>query len=218
MNLIGDIHGNYRTFRALLKQMPDEEPVSVGDMIDRGPRSKEVLEFFKDHGKALLGNHEHMLLDHIQLGGVYERELWFMNGGNATLASLNQCSEGSSTDSLIDFLSSLPLWIHMEDLVVTHAPIHQSWKLEDLPSSHPSQRSGLERGLLWNREDPVHRKGIFQLFGHNGCRYRSVQFFIQGMQKQPETAFAACIDTNLGRVLSGMHWPSRKVFVQQYLD
>ena len=45
MNLIGDIHGNYRTFRALLKQMPDEEPVSVGDMIDRGPRSREVLEF-----------------------------------------------------------------------------------------------------------------------------------------------------------------------------
>ena len=42
MNLIGDIQGNYHTLRALLKQMPDEEPVSVGDMIDRGPRSKAV--------------------------------------------------------------------------------------------------------------------------------------------------------------------------------
>ena len=34
MNLIGDIQGNYHTLRALLKQMPDEEPVSVGDMVD----------------------------------------------------------------------------------------------------------------------------------------------------------------------------------------
>ena len=57
MNLIGDIQGNYRTLLALLKQMPDDDPVSVGDMIDRGPRSMEVLEFFRNHGKALLGNH-----------------------------------------------------------------------------------------------------------------------------------------------------------------
>ena len=33
MNLIGDIQGNYRTLLALLKQMPDDDPVSVGDMI-----------------------------------------------------------------------------------------------------------------------------------------------------------------------------------------
>jgi len=33
MNLIGDIQGNYHTLRGLLKQMPDEEPVSVGDMV-----------------------------------------------------------------------------------------------------------------------------------------------------------------------------------------
>ncbi|MEC9337269.1 MAG: metallophosphoesterase [SAR324 cluster bacterium] len=45
MNPIGDIQGNYRTLLALLKQIPDDDPVSVGDMIDRGPRSMEVLEF-----------------------------------------------------------------------------------------------------------------------------------------------------------------------------
>jgi serine/threonine protein phosphatase 1 len=64
MNLIGDIQGKYRTLLALLKQMPDDDPVSVGDMIDRGPHSMEVLEFFRNHGKALLGNHEHMMLDY----------------------------------------------------------------------------------------------------------------------------------------------------------
>ena len=62
MNLIGDIQGNYHTLRALLKQMPDEEPVSVGDMIDRGPRSKEVLEFFRLNGKALPVSYTHLTL------------------------------------------------------------------------------------------------------------------------------------------------------------
>ena len=82
MNLIGDIQGNYHTLRALLKQMPDEEPVSVGDMVDRGPRSKEVLEFFRLNGKALLGNHEHMMLDYFKFifsffasGTLYFRKL-----------------------------------------------------------------------------------------------------------------------------------------------
>ena len=218
MNLIGDIQGNYRTLQALLKQMPDDEPVSVGDMIDRGPRSLEVLEFFQLHGEALLGNHEHMMLDYFKGSGIYVPGLWLMNSGDATLSSLKLERSDSLPGELQDYLESLPLMLLRRGLLVTHAPIHRSWKLEDLPSSHPSQRSGLERGLLWNREDPVHRKGIFQLFGHNGCRYRSVKFFSQSMQKQPETAFAACIDTNLGKVLSGMHWPSRKVFVQQYLD
>lgn len=215
MNLIGDIHGNYQTLLALLKQMPDEEPVSVGDMIDRGPRSRMVLEFFMKHGRALLGNHEHMMLDHLNGGGDYERGLWFMNGGNTTLASLGQ---NSSMDSLIQFVKGLPLWIRMDDLVVTHAPIQRRWEVEDLSSTELLEQNHLERGLLWNREDPVPREGVFQVFGHNGYRYRSVHFFSRHLLKRPETSFAACIDTNLGRVLSGMHWPSRKVFVQEYLD
>ena len=63
MNLIGDIQWNYRTLLALFKQIPDDDPVSVGDIIDRRPRSLKVLEFFQNHGKELLRNHEHMMFD-----------------------------------------------------------------------------------------------------------------------------------------------------------
>ena len=68
--------------------MPDEIPISVGDMIDRGPHSKEVLDFFLQNGKAILGNHEHMMLDHFNGGGEYQSRMWFLNGGNTTLESL----------------------------------------------------------------------------------------------------------------------------------
>ena len=63
MNLIGDIQWNYRTLLALFKQIPDDDPVSVGDIIDRRPRSLKVLEFFRNHVKEFLRNHEQMMLD-----------------------------------------------------------------------------------------------------------------------------------------------------------
>ena len=63
MNLIGDIQWNYQTLLALFKQIPDDDPVSVGDIIDRRPRSLKVLEFFRNHGKELLRNHEYMMFD-----------------------------------------------------------------------------------------------------------------------------------------------------------
>ena len=81
MNLIGEVQGNYLTLQALLKKMPDEIPVSVGDMIDRGPRSLEVLEFFRHNGTALMGNHEHMMLDHLQQGGGYLPGLGYRTEG-----------------------------------------------------------------------------------------------------------------------------------------
>ena len=64
VNIISDIAGNYKTLMALLEKMPqDEEIISVGDMVDRGPRSKEVIEFFmnNENATAIMGNHEHMM-------------------------------------------------------------------------------------------------------------------------------------------------------------
>ena len=200
MNLIGDIQGNYRTLLALLKQMPDDDPVSVGDMIDRGPRSMEVLEFFRNHGKALLGNHEHMMLDYFCDSGNYMPGLWLMNSGDATLNSLGLERSGSLPEILQDFLESLPLVAdpRRTGLLVTHAPLEQS--------------------VIWNREDPVPRDGYFQVFGHNGYRYVRGHFFDTRFMIRPESAHAVCIDTVRGQVLSGLHWPSRRIFEQEYVD
>ncbi len=218
MNLIGDIQGNYVTLQALLKKMPDEIPVSVGDMIDRGPRSLEVLEFFRQNGNALMGNHEHMMLDHLRQGGVYRPGLWLLNGGDATLNSLGLDGEGIRVGSIAEFVGSLPLLIKEEGLVVTHAPIHQCWGMEDIMSDRHLEQSPRERSIIWNRENPVPREGIFQVFGHNGYRYRHACFFGQVFRARTETAFAVCIDTVRGRMLSGLHWPSLKVYEQQYID
>ena len=99
--------------------MPDEEPVSVGDMVDRGPRSKEVLEFFRLHGKALLGNHEHMMLDYFKGTEIYMPHIWLLNSGDATLYSLGLERSGSLPEVLLDYLESLPLLIKEDCLLYT---------------------------------------------------------------------------------------------------
>ncbi len=61
--IVGDIHGCWDEFRALLDQAaldPDDAIVSIGDLVDRGPQSPRVLRFFRDtpNARAIMGNHE----------------------------------------------------------------------------------------------------------------------------------------------------------------
>lgn len=61
--IIGDIHGCYDELQELLDRASiagDDEIIAVGDIVDRGPDSPRVLEYFRTHAaaRALLGNHE----------------------------------------------------------------------------------------------------------------------------------------------------------------
>ncbi|MCA9705904.1 MAG: metallophosphoesterase [Myxococcales bacterium] len=61
--IIGDIHGCFDELLQLLDAMAvtdDDRLISVGDLVDRGPQSAEVWEFFRDRPGAvvLMGNHE----------------------------------------------------------------------------------------------------------------------------------------------------------------
>ena len=65
---IGDIQGCYDELQALLKKInfdPDKDELwLVGDLVNRGPKSLQVLEFIIDlpKVKAVLGNHDFHLL------------------------------------------------------------------------------------------------------------------------------------------------------------
>jgi bis(5'-nucleosyl)-tetraphosphatase (symmetrical) len=61
--VVGDLHGCEETFKALIRQMElkkEDRLISIGDLINRGPRSAEVLDMFcKDRRfSAILGNHD----------------------------------------------------------------------------------------------------------------------------------------------------------------
>lgn len=213
MNIIGDIAGNYKTLRALLKKMPDEEPISVGDMVDRGPRSKEVLEFFMDNGRAVAGNHEEMMLysvlrEEAQPGTM---RIWMYNGGGATYKNY---MDGSG-DLLIpvehvEWLRKLPLYIEEDGLLITHAP-RWSDTYPD-PNVLIPEEAG-KNAFLWNRHVPVRRyqDGV-NIFGHNGDKE------VKWYQDESGQPYAVCIDTSWAKILTGIHWPTMKIYQQEYID
>jgi hypothetical protein len=154
--LIGDVAGQYEALMSLLKSCPDVLPVSVGDMIDRGHDSKKVVDHFRDHGKRLKGNHEHMCVDFIQDRRYYGGGIWFSNGGEATVESYlgeslndleskfweeyedgpaqdfnNEIREKLKATGLDKELDDLPLYFELDGGgIVTHAPIRAGLTLE----------------------------------------------------------------------------------------
>ena len=58
--IIGDIHGEYQTLLALVgKLTKDAKLIFVGDLIDRGSQSREVIKFIRENNhRSVLGNHE----------------------------------------------------------------------------------------------------------------------------------------------------------------
>lgn len=100
---IGDIHGCASALEALLavvRPSGDDVVVTLGDYVDRGPRSRDVLERLIALAKTtrlfpLLGNHDQMMLD--ARSGDPEK-LWWIDDetfGARTLASY--ASGGAAT-------------------------------------------------------------------------------------------------------------------------
>ena len=99
---ISDIHGCYQTFIDLLAQLnltKEDELYLLGDLIDRGPNSKgvidHVMQMQEDGYKVtvLMGNHEYMFLQAIDETIPYcwdwrRYQLWIKNGGITTMMIL----------------------------------------------------------------------------------------------------------------------------------
>lgn len=140
--IIGDIAGNYDPLLKLIekahKVYPKAIPFSLGDMCDRGPKSKDVILYFKENGIALMGNHEHMLLDFYHENGFYDDDIWFYNGGGATARSLAPNKKSLSREEARAAIKDSGIVEYLENLIyffetaprddglralITHAPL-----------------------------------------------------------------------------------------------
>ena len=87
--VIGDVHGRIDLLTTLVEAVPhDMSVICVGDLVDRGDHSKEVLEFVMQHDRiaSLMGNHEQLMLNFLKSPETQGRR-WLRNGGLQTLAS-----------------------------------------------------------------------------------------------------------------------------------
>ncbi|MBD2162923.1 serine/threonine protein phosphatase [Calothrix membranacea FACHB-236] len=123
--VIGDVHGHYEGLMTLLKAIApssNDQLYFLGDLIDRGPQSAQVVNFVKDNNyPCLLGNHEQMLLNVLTKGGANSTpamQAWLYSGGQATIASYQ---EATIPQEHIDWFQALPTYIDLGDVWLTHA-------------------------------------------------------------------------------------------------
>ncbi len=123
---IGDVHGYYDGLMTLLEAIApgsDDQVYFLGDLIDRGPQSAQVVSFVKQSSyHCLLGNHEQMLLDVRALvgGTTVVEQAWLYSGGYATVTSYK---EGSIPQEHLDWMLSLPTHLDLGDIWLAHAGI-----------------------------------------------------------------------------------------------
>lgn len=166
---IGDIHGEIRLLNSLLDHIlgfHPEQLVFVGDYIDRGPHAREVVDRLMGLEvpvACLMGNHEMMMLNAMEnLGyGQSAVELWYYNGGEATLQSFGFSSFFSFQSEMdpvyLDFFHQLKMSqvVEVNDrltLLGTHAGISPAIPVNDQITM--KDYKALDRYLLKKHIDP----------------------------------------------------------------
>jgi serine/threonine protein phosphatase 1 len=146
---IGDIHGCAKALAALIAAIDpteDDVIVALGDYVDRGPESRAVVDLLIDlidrcQLIPLLGNHEAMMLDSIELPEV--RQHWYRVGGRETVASYGGCLDEIPFEHLV-FLRGLNRYHETDAHLFVHANYDARLSLDQQP----------DRLLLW--EHVVH--------------------------------------------------------------
>jgi serine/threonine protein phosphatase 1 len=145
---VGDIHGMYGALVKVLEWVESASHSScrvvfLGDYIDRGPQSREVIELLMagprregDEWVCLKGNHEDMMLECHD--GTAPWRWWVDNGGETALKSWG----GSVPGDVLAWCRGLPLKFETEHHFYVHAGANPDYLLT-------RQR---KNDMLWIRE------------------------------------------------------------------
>ena len=194
---IGDIHGELGLMDRLLAAIMDFDPqeiIFVGDYIDRGPNSREVVERImelKIPAACLMGNHELMMLSALEdlAFGYNPMELWYYNGAEATLQSFGFSGFFSLQSGIeprfLEFFRNLRLSHVVEAgggmrILATHAGVSPAIPLADqlllkdyldLQQYIRDKQVDLGESFLWTRESFLNSpaslwKGYTVVYGH----------------------------------------------------
>jgi serine/threonine protein phosphatase 1 len=162
---VPDLHGRYDLLRAAIDKIAHDSQghlasvVTLGDYVDRGPNSRQIIELLINWPSselklvALKGNHEAMMWECCK--NLSEMSWWMGNGGDQTVLSYCQSAAGLDDVSCIpaahlDWIASLPLMHVDQHRIYVHAGVDPAVALH--------QQS--EQTLLWKRYPKMFAKGF----------------------------------------------------------
>jgi len=168
--VVGDIHGCFDKLCALMDKIPlndkQDQLIFIGDYIDRGSSSFDVVKYLIDLKKRvpgtifIKGNHEDMLQNYLDGS---DRFTYQLNGGQQTLDEYLNRSDNKDAFPIpsqhLDFINSLQLYYQTDDYIFVHAGLREKVPLE----------SQDKMDLLWIRDEFIHSDFDFGkrvIFGH----------------------------------------------------
>jgi serine/threonine protein phosphatase 1 len=239
---IGDIHGDLAGLQRVFKQFPPldatDTVVFIGDYVDRGPASAQVIEFVRKLETdgparivALRGNHEDAWLRVITMGWPE----FVQPPGNGCLAAMRSFTGGPPSGpedlpkpeeektllsgaffprDVVEWMSKLPHWHEDEHAIYVHAGLPRG------PSGfmHPSQvHSPLT--LLWMRDEDFFRnyRGKLVVFGHTATAYLPPEISTYTPEDPLDIWAGPCcvgLDTGAGKggFLTAIELPAMRVY------
>jgi serine/threonine protein phosphatase 1 len=203
---IGDIHGCSRALDALLALVApraEDQVITLGDVVDRGPDSYSVLESLLGLRRtcnlvALRGNHELMMLCARQSGS--DNRVWLACGGAETLASYARGGKpGTFADVPAhhwDFLEKQCVsWHETDSHFFVHANAHPEVPLDEQPDYllywEPFEKTAPHAsGKIMVCGHTQQRTGVPRNLGHAIC----LDTWAYG------DGWLTCLDTTTGRI------------------
>lgn len=206
--IIGDIHGCYHTFVELYNKIKESYPeipiYSVGDFIDRGHFSYEVINFVIENKiRFTPGNHDYMMYHFFKDSQSVFAHSWVFNGSESTLASYEKVE--AAIFNHIEFIRRAPLYFNLDDCFICHAGISAHYR-KIIPPDYLNDLDSLssiiygdyssDHGVLWTR-DSLLNLGKLQVVGHT--TQREITYVDEANAVYIDTG--ACVGNKLSAVI-----------------
>lgn len=159
--VIGDIHGCYDEFIELTKQIgitDNDLIISLGDIVDRGPKSVELFAYFKSRKNSLvlMGNHERKHLNGILSYSQEIVKVQFQDKYN----------------EFLDWLKTLSYFYETESAIIVHAFFEHDKKLHEQKEEVLAGTTSGSRYLETKYEEGKYWSDFYQgekpiIYGHH---------------------------------------------------
>lgn len=248
---ISDPHAHYNTLISLIESIRKIHPTTpifiLGDMIDKGKRAKDLIDFVMstENVYALLGNHDHLMIVESRPYWKRYESLWLYNNGDMTHRSYggkwkiqNRDDNRLSFYKHLNWIKTLPLVVNFpniiingKELVLSHSGLDKSVILAGgieklkkiLNENSPTELLKNHLKDVTTNEQRIALEVLWNVLpeGHNMPDLGIFNVFGHTTQKEVlvKENFA-CIDTKVygPNKLSAIHLPSMEIFEQPTLE
>jgi len=220
---ITDIHGNVKTFEALLDKIgltTSDELYLLGDYVDRGPDVRGVFDQILILRKlgytvhCLVGNHEEMMLN-AKDGDEEDFDFWFRNGGKETLASFETDDIQKIPDQYWEFIRGLSTHLLVDNYILVHAGLN----FKAVNPLHDSV------GMRWSRKwyDSIDYSWLGDriiLHGHTKAAQSTIEEMVKNLDKNQYLDIDnGCYSKRPGQgQLCAFNLDTQELFFQKNLD